>query len=60
MHPRYCSQIPGHYLISREILPGNGKIFKNYKLQATNYKQITNSPIGLEKRYPFVLLAEGV
>jgi hypothetical protein len=25
-----------------KILPGNGRIFKNYKLQATNYKQIPN------------------
>jgi hypothetical protein len=37
----------------------------NYKLQITNKLQttmseITNSPIGLDKRYHFVLLAEGV
>jgi hypothetical protein len=25
-----------------KILPGNGRIFKNYKLQATNYKQKPN------------------
>jgi hypothetical protein len=29
-------------LLTCEILPENDKIFKNYKLQATNYKQITN------------------
>jgi len=37
----------------------------NYKLQITNkfqitMSEITNSPIGLDKRYHFVLLAEGV
>jgi hypothetical protein len=26
----------------REILPENGKIFKNYKIQITKYKQIPN------------------